>query len=414
MGSWNEVCALSRCSIHCGDRAVFLILKKSDAESSMQYAAACPPVRGVYDDYGQLKFDKDDPIAPMLERFFGCDMDTIQNQFARGEYDGPNEEYPKLKMIDELELSYCFILEEVYEYLSQVRGSLFDRHDIGDDAFLEEMGFVFDRESPTQARYKRVYKYPDTDVEVYSDNTFLQTKANDADNRYGNSIHSFEDMFRLFPILQDKIDISKLSKDKFELAIKNEDWGDIMKHIDRFHKTLSRPEMFWFHFPKEKVRPRWVDVSDDSYIKRIDVLGMLDRFDNNPIPEIDEKVAEVKAIYNSKEKDYWTKFCTAQRELEEKYRDDAEKHNYFHYKMHCNALWMRVYYEMLQNRNMNVAKEMFNLSRLYRQLWHINMPLMPLVGRVGSQFGEEEDHNEFLKLVMSINQRVINRNKEDE
>jgi hypothetical protein len=399
MGSWNEVCALSRVSISPGDRIVMLILKETNDGNTLPSIAACPPIRGNYDDYGRIEWDVDDPVVPFLEKFFKCDFEGVHEEFTRWKYEGKNEQ---LSLIHTLGLKYCFILEEVYEYLCKPQGSLFDRHNIGSHEFLTQMGFKYLREDEKEDRYKKVYGFEGTDVELHSDGTYLN-----------GAIYSFENMFKVYPQLKEKIDISKLSKDKFDLATSTEDWASIMSLINSYHRTLGREEAHWFRFIsiKNKMNDEEIDMfiksrePDVNYLKRVGFLEMFDRFDENPIPELDEKVAKVKAIRTSKEnfQDWWVTYCDAERELTNSTDRGSDEHNYVHYKLHCNPLWIRVYYEMLQNQNMYFVKEMFKLSRLYRACWLINMPIYPLEDRVGTQCGEYKIHNDFLKMVVGIN-----------
>ena len=317
-----------------------------------------------------------------------------------------------LPVIQKLGLKYCFILEEVYEYLCKPQGSLFDRHEIGSDAFLTQMGFNYIGEDNTKERYKRVWEYPETDAKVYSDGTYLHHNFTER-NTYGELIGDFETLFNAFPILKEKIDISKLSADKFDLAISNEDWQSIIELINSYHRTLGREEAHWFRFVtmKNKMTDEEIDMlmnshePDSNYLKRVGFLEMFDRFDANPIPELAEKVANVKAIRNNKVnfQDWWATYCAAVRELENSVDKLTDERNYLHYKLYCDPLWIRVYYEMLQNQNMYFVKEMFKLSRLYRACWLINMPIYPLEDRVGTQCGEHKFHNEFLSMVMGIN-----------
>lgn len=91
MGSFDVGCGLSNLTIHCGDRAGFLILDRSPRYNSdfpspgkslildSGYLPFLPPVFGTYDDYGRIRNITPSTTTQVLEKLFGRPIEVVMD-----------------------------------------------------------------------------------------------------------------------------------------------------------------------------------------------------------------------------------------------------------------------------------------------------------------------------------------------
>ena len=117
MGCWNETCMVSHLPIHYGDRVVAIPIIESTYDSVGVYSTDrwgmfLPPVRGEYDDYGNIE-NADDPVFEELAKAFLPERSELLNlsgakfiesfleSISRGEHDVELPQRIKLVFVHE-------------------------------------------------------------------------------------------------------------------------------------------------------------------------------------------------------------------------------------------------------------------------------------------------------------------------
>lgn len=183
--------------------------------------------------------------------------------------------------------------------------------------------------------------------------------------------------------------------------------GDLMSRFNNVFFPLSRHS--WIH----SMYLDYIDLIDPKNTKRETPLQVIRRWDANPIPHVDEKVERLVKMRESGPFDsWWTEYCTLTDTFSRTLM--PEEREYFNYKLECHRLWTYVYYEMFDNKNTYFVEEMMKVLHMNRMLWCINQKLHPYQGRVGSQCGEPEIHNEFLRLCIDVNTKLHDYGEEED
>ncbi len=233
MGSFGISCGVSKLPISEGRRAGILLISKqkysvldeahtscnlvSNSGSYGAFFAIGLPIFGTYDDYGRIANYEEDENFHILKNFIekhSYSFDEFMDKLYCGEA-------PLLKG---LEVAGMFIHGEVYsEFLKTNKGCT---KSLDMTSFvIEKLGFNKTDEDTGDERYKHMYRYKDTDIEIHHD------------GRWGHFVKDGK-QFSLYSPLDLKKETKKL-------------WGvDI--DISMF-ETISKHEMKFDSFQKELI-----------------------------------------------------------------------------------------------------------------------------------------------------------------
>ena len=197
MGSYNVMCSLSRISIGAGDRILFIpavkdhIIKRPGDDDFLHMPPTaclstsgswglCPvtiPIRGTYDDYGDVSIDENQEHSQLVEDALGVSLESVVN-YATDVHD--HEEHNEiLKKLFPEGLYGIFILEEVYDKAIRYmrKHNNFNKNGSLTDYALRDLGFKLKEtlDRTVEARYHDVYIHPKVQkYAVLSDGDWVQ------------------------------------------------------------------------------------------------------------------------------------------------------------------------------------------------------------------------------------------------
>ncbi len=221
MGHWNLFCAVTHATIGGGDRCVGIWATEPKFYQTWNGNIAITPFyRGVYDSYGRVEVDEDEPHQDLIPI----------------EKEGERDLSKDVSMV---------IREDVFDAILKSgsvghygsgcsNGSAFEES-FPNKYNLIKLGFTYKGESK-DSRYRNIYVHEsEPNIEVWSDNEYSKVMSLDG-KVIGDYLFSIEKFSKYFP----KIDYTELKNTWFELnEIESEYFGN-KENYETFSDEVSK------------------------------------------------------------------------------------------------------------------------------------------------------------------------------
>lgn len=180
MGSFGVACGASKLPVDCGDKVGILLISKRKYSVLGAVDTACSlvsnsgaygaffalglPLFGTYDDYGRIANYVEDENYHILKNFIeqhSYSFDEFMDNLYGG--DAP--------LLNGMQVAGMFIHGDVYDEVIKINKGCTKSLGITNDV-LGLMGFHKTDENTNDDRYKHMFRYKDSDIEIHSDNTW--------------------------------------------------------------------------------------------------------------------------------------------------------------------------------------------------------------------------------------------------
>jgi len=233
MGCFGVGCGVSKLPINCGEKAGIVLISKSKYSMLDAYDSSCNlvsnngsygsffalalPIFGYYDDYGRLEDYIEDENFQVVKKMIEEHSYSF-DEFMEGLYCGD------APLLNGMKVAGMFIHGTVYDTIVNENKGCSRSLDVP-DYVMELIGFHKTDEDTGDKRYKHMYRYKDTPIEIHHDNT------------WGHIMHEGKQHSMYHPY-----NLKEVIKKLYDIDIDISMFDGISKYdikFDQFQKTLS-------------------------------------------------------------------------------------------------------------------------------------------------------------------------------